>query len=109
MEHMISPDILPKRVLESLTSLCARYQVRKLAIFGSVTGPGFNPDTSDIDILVDFEKMSPVQHMENYFSLSEALEGLFGRRVDLVESSAVRNPFIRASIEKTRIDLFAAA
>ena len=41
--------------------------------------------------------MNPVEHVEAYFGL---LEGLFGRRVDLVEIGAVRNPYLRREIEE---------
>ena len=40
--------------------------------------------------------------------LKEALEDLFGRPVDLVEATAVRNPYLRADIERSRELLYAA-
>jgi predicted nucleotidyltransferase len=36
------------------------------------------------------------------------LEALFGRKVDLVELSAVRNPYLKASIEGSREPVFEA-
>jgi hypothetical protein len=39
---------------ESLESFCRRYQIRRLALFGSVLREDFRPD-SDVDGLVTFE------------------------------------------------------
>jgi uncharacterized protein len=36
------------------------------------------------------------------------LEGLLARRVDLVETGAIRNPFILAEIERAREVVYAA-
>jgi len=35
--------------------LCRRYGVRKLELFGSATDGAFDPRTSDLDFLVDFD------------------------------------------------------
>ena len=40
--------------------------------------------------------------LNRFFGLSEALAGVLGRPVDLVEPQAVRNPYIRASIDRAR-------
>ncbi|HIH04546.1 MAG TPA: hypothetical protein HA263_12140 [Methanoregulaceae archaeon] len=109
MRNQIDPAILLEHLLRSLVSLCCRYRVKDLALFGSAAGEGFNPETSDIDILVDFEEMPPTEHMRSYFGLLEALEALFQRRVDLVERASVRNPYVLDSILKSRVPLYAAA
>ncbi len=44
--------------------------------------------------------MSPSEHAAGYFGLIEVLENLYARRVDLVEISAVRNPYLRREIEE---------
>ena len=43
-----------------------------------------------------------------YFDLQEELTALLGYPVDLVMSGAVRNPYIRADIERSREPLYAA-
>jgi predicted nucleotidyltransferase len=45
---------------------------------------------------------------DTYFGLKESLERLLGRPVDLVESSAVRNPYLKAEFEQSRVALFEA-
>lgn len=94
---------------EGLAQLCRQYHVRRLELFGSATGPGFKPDTSDFDFLVEFEDLAPEDHADAFFGLMEALHRTFGRPVDLVERRAIRNPYFLQAIEPTRLVLYAAA
>jgi len=95
--------------LGDVAVLCRRYTVRRLALFGSATRPDFDPGRSDLDFLVDFERLSPLAHADAYFGLLAALEALFDRPVDLVESAALRNPYRRQEIAATEVVLHAAA
>ncbi len=92
-----------------LAELCRRHHVLRLALFGSATRDDFDPQRSDLDFLVDFESLTPGEHADSYFGLLEGLESLFDRRVDLVESSTLRNPYRRQEIEATQVLLHAAA
>ena len=92
----------------ALIELCRRYKVRQLDSFGSAVTGGFDPSSSDLDFLVEFELMPPPEHAEAYFSLKEGLEALFGRAVDLVITGAVVNPYFLARIEATRQRIYAA-
>ncbi len=92
----------------ALEDLCRRYRVHSLFVFGSATREDFDPERSDVDLLVEFEVLPEGGYADAYFGLREALERLFGRHVDLVVSSAVRNPYIKADIERTRSLLYAA-
>jgi len=83
--------------------------VRRLGLFGSAVRDDFDPEHSDLDFLVQFEPMPPQRHADAYFGLLADLEALFGRRVDLVESAALRNPYRRREIEATQVLLHAAA
>lgn len=92
-----------------IAALCRRYHVRRLELFGSAARDDFDPIKSDVDFLVEFERDHPAAlAFETYFGLKEALESLFGRPVDLVEPSAVRNPYLKASIERSREPVFEA-
>ena len=91
-----------------LDELCRRYRVRRLEAFGSAVGEGFHPDTSDIDLLVDFLPLGPGERADAYFGLLEALQELFGRPVDLVMPRAITNPYFRQAIEQTREVVYAA-
>ena len=92
-----------------LKALCERRGVERLAVFGSALRDDFDPEKSDLDFSVEFSPMSPERHAEAYFGLLDDLEELFGRRVDLVEIGAVRNPYLRQSIEEEQETVYAAA
>ena len=84
---------------EKIRDFCRRWQVVEFALFGSVLREDFRQD-SDIDVLVTF---SPDAH-HSLFDLArmeEELGGIFGRKVDLVEKTAIRNPFRRHAILKS--------
>ena len=102
----VQPIINSKKA--ELARLCRRFQVRRLDLFGSASGGNFDPSRSDADLLVEFEPGDTMPALHQYFGLKEALEVLLKRPVDLVVASAVKNPYIRRSIEETRENLYAA-
>ncbi len=93
---------------EQLVALCQKYHVRRLDVFGSAAGDEFDEQSSDIDLLVEFEEMPFPDRGDAYLGLLAEAEALLGRRVDLVEGSAVRNPYLRQGIEASRQLLYAA-
>lgn len=93
---------------EELRALCRRFHVRRLDLFGSAARGDFDPARSDLDFLVEFNRSAPQHPFDAYFGLKEALGELFGRPVDLVEAGAVRNPYLKASIEQSRENVYAA-
>jgi predicted nucleotidyltransferase len=93
---------------EEIESICRRFQVRRLDLFGSAASERFDPESSDLDFLVEFSGSSVTGAADAYFGLLEALTELFHRNVDLVVASAIRNPYFRESIEQSRTLLYAA-
>lgn len=93
---------------EELTRLCQRFHVRRLELFGSATSSAFEPASSDLDFLVEFEALDPPAYADAYFGLQESLSDLYRRPVDLVIPTAVHNPYFLRSIEKNRALLYAA-
>lgn len=91
-----------------LADLCRRFHVRRLDLFGSATGDNFEPTRSDVDLLVEFVPGATLNALDQYFGFKEALEALLDRPVDLIEASAVKNPYIWKSIEASRETLYAA-
>jgi len=80
----------------SIADFCSRWQVKELALFGSVLSEEFGPD-SDVDVLVTFAVDAPWS-LFDFVDMTTELEGMFGRPVDLIESKGIRNPFRRRSI-----------
>jgi predicted nucleotidyltransferase len=93
-----------------IAALCRRFGVRRLAVFGSAArGADFDPQRSDVDFLVEFDSHAPgALSLKTFFGFKEALEALFGRSVDLIEPGAMRNPYLKASIEGSREPIFEA-
>lgn len=71
-----------------------QFSVRRIGIFGSFAR-GEEKASSDIDILVEFEKPT----FKNFMNLSFYLEDLLEREVDLVTVKGL-HPRIRPYVEK---------
>jgi predicted nucleotidyltransferase len=95
--------------MSEIIRICRKRRVKRLALFGSAVSGRFDPAESDLDLLAEFEEMTPSEHAEQYFGLIEDLERLLHRPVDLVEPGAVRNPYFRQALEQTQVVLYAAA
>ncbi len=94
---------------ETLTALCRGYGVVRLEVLGpAARGADFDPARSDADFLVEFENVSGLSALDQFLGFSEALQRLLGRPVDLVEASAVRNPYVRATIDRSKELIYAA-
>jgi predicted nucleotidyltransferase len=91
-----------------LFDLCRRFGVRRLDLFGSAARGEFKNNSSDLDFLVLFDRNSGIDPSEQYFGLLSALELLFGRKVDLVDVRAHRNPYFMAEALKHREMLYVA-
>ena len=93
-----------------LAALCERFGVERLEVFGSgATDDQFDPQASDLDFIVKFradQDLGP--WMRVYFALREELTKLFGYPVDLVMSSAMRNPYFIREANCTRTLLYGA-
>lgn len=95
--------------LEAIRALAEEYGVRRLEVFGSVCTDDFDPQTSDVDFLVEYpEDYDFGPWISRYFALKEALASLLGRPVDLVMSTAPRNKYFIMSMNETRQLLYAA-
>lgn len=90
-----------------IAELCRRYHVRRLEVFGSAAQGEFDPQRSDVDFLVEFDSDHRADAFNDYFGLKEELELLLGLSADLVVEKAIRNPYFRASVERTREPLYA--
>lgn len=92
---------------EAVARACERHGVARLRVFGSAVTGRFDPERSDIDFFVDF---LPEVHdlLGSYLALKKELERIIGRKVDLVMSDAVENPYFAAEAFRTAQDVYAA-
>ena len=102
--RQLSPELEARR--GEVAALCRSFGVEQLDLFGSAAR-GEARATSDLDFLVRFRAPHERGYAERYLGLAEALEGLFGRPVDLVTDRSVRNPILRHAITADRQTVYA--
>ena len=92
-----------------IADLCRLHGVARLEVIGSAArATDFDPLTSDADFLVEFDPRRAPITLERYFDFRDALHDALGRPVDLLEPQAIRNPYLRAAIEKSRELVYAS-
>ncbi len=87
--------------LDKIIALCKKYKVAKLWVFGSILTPRFN-DESDVDFSVVFHYDQIHDLCVSFFDFIEELQLLLGRKVDLVDETAVRNSYFRRELDRTK-------
>jgi len=91
--------------IKELKKLCLKYHVAKLYVFGSIANGNFT-NNSDIDFLVQFTDVNPVDYFDNYMDFKQKLEELFLREIDLVEVQAIKNPILKNSIDRSKVIVY---
>ena len=85
--------------LEENTATIKKFGIKRIGLFGSYVRDE-QKATSDIDILVEFEKGKVT--FDNYMDLKFFLEDLFKRKVDLVMRDTIKpdlKPYILGSVK----------
>lgn len=93
--------------LQRIFDLCKLHKVKSLSVFGSILTDRFN-EQSDVDLLVDFETVDheKFDYVSSYFGFRDALERLFGRKVDLIEEKGLRNRYFIANVNRTKQTIY---
>ncbi len=97
--------IIDKEILKKIAETAQDFGLKELFLFGSVLREDFN-DNSDIDIMVAFKEGLHISYFD-LCALSERLEGIFNRKVDLIEKNALVNPYRRQEILNTARRIYA--
>lgn len=101
---MTSPRIdIP---MDRIAEFCRKWKVKELSLFGSVLRDDFRPD-SDVDVLVVLAEDAPWD-LYDWVDMIEELKAIFGREVDLVDKTAISNPFRRHRILQSHQVIYAA-
>ncbi|MBP8822740.1 MAG: nucleotidyltransferase family protein [Flavobacteriales bacterium] len=96
---MSTRQYLLDRMRAAKPAILAKYPIRSLAIFGSVSRSEDGPE-SDVDVLVEFSQPVGMQ----FIRLAEELQALLGRKVDLVSRGGIKPGYYEA-IRKDMIDV----
>ena len=87
--------------IDRIIALCKKYKVAKLWVFGSILTPRFN-DQSDIDFSVVFHYDQIQDLFITFFDFIEELQLVLGRKVELVDETAIKNPYFRSELNNTK-------
>ncbi len=87
--------------MATIADLCRKFHVSRLFVFGSILTDRFNDD-SDVDFVVEFDRSKIKDIFETFFDFQFSLESLLGRRVDLVEESAITKPYFLEEVRNTK-------
>lgn len=93
---------------EELEAACREFGVARVELFGSAAIGDFDDQRSDLDFLVEFVRPGPMNAFRQYFGFKHTVEDIFCRKVDVVELSGLTNPYVRASVLKSRIPVYAS-
>lgn len=100
----VRAQIAEKR--DALVAACERNGVARLDLFGSAVTGAWRPGESDLDFLVTFHPGEQSGLADRYLALAESLEALFERPVDLLLDRTIRNPYLRHSVDATRVPVY---
>lgn len=89
-----------------IEDFCRKWNIVEFALFGSVLRDDCRPD-SDVDILVTFANDTQL-NLYDWVEMEHELRDIFGREVDLVSKSCLRNPFRRHEILRTQKVVYAS-
>jgi predicted nucleotidyltransferase len=97
---MIHPFVENK--MDAIRTLMQLHKVRKGYLFGSSVAGRFG-DNSDIDILIEIdESIDPVELGGHLWDLQFDLQKLLGRKVDILTSRSLKNPYLKESIDQSK-------
>jgi len=91
---------------EAFLALCKQNGVKELYAFGSSTNLTFDNEQSDIDLIVELNELDPLERGERLMDIWDQFEGFFQRKVDLLTESSIKNPYLKKSIDSTKILIY---
>jgi predicted nucleotidyltransferase len=89
-----------------IKALCLSHKVKHLYFFvAEVTGK-VDEIISDFDFVVEIHEKDPVERKITLLSLSDQLESLFQRKIELLTDSAIKNLSLRKSINASKVLIY---
>jgi len=92
---------------QKLNEICRTRGISYLALFGSRARGDFKP-ASDVDLLVDYFRDSPVKGLISHIGVAQEFEDLFNKPVDLIERNILK-PELKSYIEQDLQTLYRVA
>ena len=76
--------------MAEIAQFCQKWNLTELALFGSVLRDDFRPDSSDIDVMIQYHPES-VPSFYDLDLMEEDLEVIFEREVDVITRSGIES------------------
>ena len=103
---MLAPIIEDNKY--AISALCRKHSVKALWVFGSAATGAWNPETSDVDFLVDLGDYEP-GIADRFLDLADDLESLVCRSIDLITVRGLANkPRLEQRINTHRVEIYDA-
>src|SRR5688572_15246852 len=83
-------------------SLCRQHHVGRLELFGSAATGDFNPASSDLDFLVEFAPLPPIQKADANSALLQALETPSSNKTDRAPTRPTPTAHSRRPVDAQR-------
>jgi predicted nucleotidyltransferase len=77
MNGMIAEQILSEK-RQKIETLCVKYAVRRLRLFGSALREDWNPESNDFDFLAEFDPPIGMNAFDQLMGFILDMESLFG-------------------------------
>jgi len=105
---MVINDLIQKNKTE-FGKMSRVLNVKSIFHFWSSVSGKCDISKSDIDLLVEIDITDPVERGDKLISLWDKLELFFNRKVDLLSNPVIRNPFLKQSIENSKVLIYGTA
>ncbi|WP_017302986.1 nucleotidyltransferase family protein [Spirulina subsalsa] len=96
---------------DCIVAACQKWKIIEFALFGSVLRDDFQPDRSDVDVLVVFHRDAHWT-LFDLVDIEDDFKKILGRDVDLVERESIEksdNPFRKQEILNSLKVIYAAS
>lgn len=93
--------------LEAIRDLCRKHGIRKLDLFGSAATGSFDPESSDLDFIVDLGEYTAGTDFR-YIDLIADLEAILGHTIQMITEPSIKNDYFREAVDRQRVNLYDA-
>lgn len=92
---------------DDLASICRRFKIARLSFYGSVLRDDFDPDRSDVDVLVQFAADAD-KSLFALVDIQDALTALFGRQAHICTEGSLSRYFRQDVMRQAEVQYDAA-
>jgi len=79
---------------EEIASFCRKWGIKRLSFFGSIVRDDFDPERSDVDVLVELKPDTKARGLA-FFGAEIELSEIFGRKVELLQPTEISRWMIK--------------